>query len=144
MDLETKDRDAFESGGYLDTQSAQVAHGLTCPNPVPMATLLPPPFLQQRYGKRQTLPNPTAKPTHDMMKSIWRVQVSRSGKDSFAGPMGTTRGAVMALSSRVDSPEPLIGSALSGSATSEHSLPSVEKSTSSQAKINQSESPASC
>lgn len=30
MDLEAKDRDALESRGYLDTQSVQIATGLTC------------------------------------------------------------------------------------------------------------------
>ncbi len=38
----------------------------------------PPPLLKQRYGKRQTLPRPTAQLTQESMKSRWLDQLPRS------------------------------------------------------------------
>ncbi|TNN56607.1 hypothetical protein EYF80_033144 [Liparis tanakae] len=40
-------------------------------------------MLEHKYGNRHTFPRPTAKPTQDIMKSICRVHVSRSG---YPGP----------------------------------------------------------
>ena len=48
----------------------------------------PPPFLKHRYGNLQTFPRPTAKPTHDRMKSSLLLHCSRSGVVSEDAPEG--------------------------------------------------------